>query len=77
MDFDDEDRLSRYELLCQINADRCQYRPLYGCDVLSQIELVMRPCHPLNRTTFSGYALCQSTDTLRELIQFNQDIFNR
>ncbi|CAF1168843.1 unnamed protein product [Rotaria sordida] len=85
-----QERLSRYELLCQINADRCQSLPLYGHDFLSQIELIMRPCHRLNRTTFSGYALCQyvhesltttqdfmsTTDTLRKLIKTNREILD-
>ncbi|CAF2544118.1 unnamed protein product [Rotaria sp. Silwood2] len=85
-----QERLARYELLCQINADRCQSRPLYGSDVLSQIELVMRPCHRLNRTTFSGYALCQQvheplittqdymsmSDILRTLIKTNREILD-
>jgi E1A-binding protein p400 len=73
----DEEQLSRYELLCQINADRCQFRPLYGCDVLSQIELAMNPCHYFYRKTFSGYAVCRLTNTLRELVQFNHDILDR
>ena len=82
----EQERLSRYELLCQINSERCESRPLYGSDVLSQIELAMQPCHPLNRTTFSGYTLCQSahhlltttkdymsnTDSLRLLIKTNK-----
>ncbi|CAF3527383.1 unnamed protein product [Rotaria sp. Silwood1] len=37
------ERLSRYELLCRLNTDRCQSRPLYGSDVLTQVELAMRP----------------------------------
>ena len=68
----------------------CQSRPLYGCDVLSQIELAMRPCHRLNRTTFSGYTLCQwipptsnttrdyftTTDILRRLVKSNRDLLD-
>ena len=50
----------------------------------------MRPCHRLNRTTFSGYALCQwahqtltttrdymsTTDSLRTLVKSNRDILD-
>jgi hypothetical protein len=63
---------------------------LYGSDILEQIELAMRPCYRLNRTTFSGYALCQwthdpiittrdymsTTDTLRTLIKSNKEILD-
>jgi SNF2 family DNA or RNA helicase len=82
----EQERLSRFELLCQINSDRCQSRPLYGSDVLSQIKLAIHPCRRLNRTTFSGYALCQSltttrdymstTDILRRLIKTDNDRLN-
>jgi hypothetical protein len=82
-----QDNLSRWEFLYQINKDRCQYQPIYGCDVLSQIELVMNLCH---RKTSNGYVLCQQinkisttthdyftkTDRLRKLIQLNQNLFN-
>ncbi|CAF4346248.1 unnamed protein product [Rotaria socialis] len=85
-----DDRLSHYELLFQINSERCQYLPFYGRDLLSQIQLVMNPCQNFNRVTFSGYTLCQradesltttrnymsNTDTLRTLIKTNQDIFD-
>jgi hypothetical protein len=50
----------------------------------------MHPCHRLNRTTFSGYALCQwtyqtlnstynyltTTDLLRRLIKSNKDLLD-
>ncbi|CAF4115609.1 unnamed protein product, partial [Rotaria sp. Silwood1] len=50
----------------------------------------MRPCHRFNRTTFSGYALCQqvyesltktqdymsTTDTLRQLIKTNREVLD-
>ncbi|CAF2050843.1 unnamed protein product [Rotaria magnacalcarata] len=82
------ERLSRFELLCRLNTDRCQSRPLYGSDVLTQVELAMRPCNNLRRTTFSGFASCQdvhrqlntvkdyfsTTDTLRKSIKSNKDI---
>ncbi|CAF0862550.1 unnamed protein product [Rotaria sp. Silwood1] len=84
------ERLSRYELLCRLNTDRCQSRPLYGSDVLTQVELAMRPCNNQRRTTFSGYASCHdihrrlntikdyfsTTNTLRKLIKSNKDILN-
>ncbi|CAF4501173.1 unnamed protein product, partial [Rotaria magnacalcarata] len=77
-------------LLFQINSERCQYRPFYGRDLLSQIQLAMNPCQSFNRATFSGYTLCQrvdesltttrnymsNTDALRTLIKTNQDIFD-
>jgi SNF2 family DNA or RNA helicase len=86
----EEERLSRYELFCQINSERCQSHPLYGSDTLSQIQLAMSPCHYLNRTTFSGYTLCQqahqilnttrsyftTTDILRSLIKSNRERFD-
>ncbi|CAM4805983.1 unnamed protein product [Rotaria magnacalcarata] len=85
-----DDLRSRYELLFQINSERCQYRPFYGRDLLSQIQLAMNPCQSFNRATFSGYTLCQrvdesltttrnymsNTDALRTLIKTNQDIFD-
>ncbi|CAF1240413.1 unnamed protein product [Adineta steineri] len=85
-----EERLSRYELLCQINTDRCQSHPLYGSDIISQVELAMNSCSSLNRTTFSGYALCQEahqplttirkymsvTDVLRILIKSNRELLD-
>ncbi|CAF1172785.1 unnamed protein product [Rotaria sordida] len=84
------ERLSRYELLCRLNTDRCQSRPLYGSDVLTQVELAMRPCNNQRRTTFSGYTLCHdvhkqlntikdyfsTTNTLQKLIKSNKDILN-
>lgn len=73
-----------------MNSDRCQSRPLYGSDVLGQVELAIRPCNRLKRTTFSGYSSCydalkdfntvkdyfSTTNTLRKLIKSNKDILN-
>ncbi len=42
----------------------------------------MRPCHHVNRTTFSGYALCHTrnylttTDILQRLVKLNQEILD-
>ncbi|UJR37799.1 hypothetical protein I4U23_030490 [Adineta vaga] len=86
----EEERLTRYELLCQINVDRCQSHPLYGSDLLTQIESAMNPCRSSNRTRFNGYTLCQrvhellittrdymsTTDTLRTLIKSNRERFD-
>ncbi|CAF0868254.1 unnamed protein product [Adineta ricciae] len=59
------ERLLRYDLFCRLNSDRCQSRPLYGSDVLTQVQLAMSPCNRLRRTTFSGYAACH--DIFKEL----------
>ncbi len=73
-----------------MNSDRCQSRPLYGSDILAQVELAMRPCNRLRRTTFSGYSSCydiykelntikdyfSTTNTLRKLVKSNKDILN-
>ena len=69
-------RLSRYELLCRLNNDRCQSRALYGSDILSQVELAMRPCSRHRRTTFSGYALCRTevSTVLRQFIRSAEDL---
>ena len=85
---DEHERLSRYESLCRITADQERSRPVYGSDALQQIELAMRLCSALDRTTFSGYASCRrvhersnrlqdyfsTTDTLRSLIKSPGDI---
>ncbi|CAF0978049.1 unnamed protein product [Adineta steineri] len=82
------ERVSRYELLCRLNTDRCQSRPLYGSDVLTQVKLAMSSCNRLKRTTFSGYTSCHdiykelntikdyfsTTNTLQQLIKSNKDI---
>ena len=86
----ERDRLSRYELFCRLNSNRCQSRPLYGSDVLSQVQLAMQVCNPLRRRTFSGYAFCadvhhslntskdyfSTSTTLQQLIRSNKDILN-
>lgn len=85
---DEHERLSRYESLCRITADQERSRPVYGSDALMQIQLAMRLCSALHRTTFSGYASCRrarersnrlqdyfsTTDTLRSLIKSSGDI---
>lgn len=45
--------------MARVNTNRCHCRPLYGSDVLGQVQLAMAPCVRLKRTTFSGYANCQ------------------
>lgn len=86
----ERDRLSRYELLCRLNSDRCQSRPLYGSDVLTQVQLAMQACNPFRRRTFSGYTFCtdvhhslntskdyfSTSNTLRQLIRSNKDILH-
>jgi len=81
----DDECVSRLERLCQINNKRCEYHFIYGSDLLTQIQLALQTCHSFNRTTFSGYSLCQinrqttSTQILEHLLQLNQydDVFNR
>ena len=86
----DDEHFSRCELLCRINADRCQFQSFYGRDMLSQIQLAMHPSSQFHRTTFSGYALCQwidqisvtlpdyftRTNTLDKLVRVNEDFFD-
>lgn len=89
-DDDDNERIARCELLCRINADRCQFQPFYGRDRLSQIQLARHPCQQFHRTTFSGYALCQQidqisrtmtdyftrTNTLHRLVRVNEEFID-
>ena len=83
-----QERLARYDLICRLNSDRCQSRPLYGADVLKQVQLAMKSCSYDHQTSFNGYSSClnihqdiqtikdyfSTTNTLKNLIQTNKQL---